>query len=75
MEKKHQQVVDLINPNEGQFTTATTETENGIISESMGVNTKPAHKLEWEGFWILVDPTMPNEALNFLKYLIFGITK
>jgi hypothetical protein len=37
------------------------------ISTAMGVDTKPSHKLEFNGFWILVDGKMPIDKLNELK--------
>jgi hypothetical protein len=42
------------------------KTENGIVSESMGVNTKPAHRLQYGKYWVLVDPDMPEHTLNKL---------
>ncbi len=39
----------------------------GEISPSMGVNTKPAHKLNYKGYWIDIDPNMPSEIVEQLK--------
>ncbi len=39
----------------------------GEISKSMGVDTKPAHKLDVNGFWVLVDPNAPVELVRDLK--------
>jgi hypothetical protein len=38
----------------------------GQVSTSMGVDTKPAHCFEIDGYWVLVDPNMPDEELNKL---------
>lgn len=45
----------------------------GIISESMGVNTKPAHKFNVKGYWILVDPTITDDMLENLKNCLMKI--
>ena len=37
------------------------------IYKDMGVNTRPAHKLEINGYWILVDSKMPTEEFLKLK--------
>ena len=42
----------------------------GQVSTSMGVNTKPAHRFEIDGYWVLVDPNMPKEILNKLETLL-----
>lgn len=36
----------------------------GEISKSMGVNTKPAHKFEINGFWLLLDPNADDATLK-----------
>ncbi len=45
-------------------------TEGPTISSSMGVNTKPAHRLEYCGYWILVDLSMPEATFERIKNLI-----
>jgi hypothetical protein len=40
------------------------------VSEAMGVNTKPAHQIDLEGYWILVDPKMPEKLLKKLEMVI-----
>lgn len=42
----------------------------GVVSQSMGVNTKPAHKYEYDGYWILIDPKAPNEFVEKVKLAI-----
>lgn len=42
----------------------------GEISKSMGVETKPAHKLEIGGYWVLVDPKMPQPMIDRLKMAV-----
>ncbi len=42
----------------------------GTTSHSMGVNTKPAHRLDFNGHWILIDPTIPESKLEHIKELI-----
>lgn len=42
----------------------------GEISPSMGVNTKPAYKLKYKGYWIDIDPNMPSEMVEQLKECI-----
>jgi coenzyme F420-reducing hydrogenase beta subunit len=39
----------------------------GVISKSMNVDTKSSHKLEYKGYWILVEGKMPIFDLNKLK--------
>ena len=36
----------------------------GVISTAMGVNTRPAHRFEYKGHWVLVDPNMPEGMFN-----------
>jgi hypothetical protein len=43
---------------------------NGIVSPSMAVDTRPAHKLEIAGYWILVDPNMPISLVRKIKIAI-----
>jgi hypothetical protein len=43
------------------------KTEQGEISKSMGVDTKPAHKLNYRGHWVLVAPEMPEKDLEDMK--------
>lgn len=38
--------------------------EVGEISPSMRVDTKPAHKLEYNGHWILFSPSMSIEQFH-----------
>jgi len=46
---------------------------NGVISTSMNVNSKPSHKLYYNGYWILIDGKMPeNEFLELKEYLKKG---
>ena len=40
------------------------------MSQSMGVNTKPAYRFEIDGYWVLVDPNMPEEMFNRLNFVI-----
>jgi hypothetical protein len=40
------------------------------ISTSMGINTKPAHKLVWNGYWIDFDSNMPRHVFEHLRDLI-----
>ena len=42
----------------------------GKPSPSMGVNTKPAHKMKWNGYWIDFDPKMPEHVFQHLRDLI-----
>jgi hypothetical protein len=37
------------------------------ISKSMGVNTRPSHRMTINGYWILVDSKMPTEEFLKLK--------
>ena len=47
----------------------------GSISESMGVNTKPAYRLEIEGHWFLFSPSLTQEQHDHCsKALINAIT-
>ena len=43
------------------------ERTNGVISTSMGVNTKSDHNLYYKGYWVSVDGQMPIEDFNELK--------
>jgi hypothetical protein len=45
----------------------------GQVSTSMGVNTKPAHSIEYLGYWIKVDPKMPQELFERVKAAICDI--
>lgn len=45
-------------------------TEGPFISPSMGVNTRPAHKMVWNGYWIDFDPKMTKETFEHLRDLI-----
>ena len=47
----------------------------GEISTSMGVNTKPAHSFEANGYWILIDPKMPEKDFLKLKEIILANTE
>lgn len=42
----------------------------GITSTSMGVNTKPAHKMIWNSYWIMFDSSMPEHVFTHLRDLI-----
>lgn len=42
----------------------------GLYSESMGVNTRPSKKIDIDGYWILVDPNMPDSMFENLKMAI-----
>lgn len=42
----------------------------GLYSESMGVNTKPSKKIDIAGYWVLVDPNMPDWMFEKLKMAI-----
>ena len=42
----------------------------GVVSEAMGVNTKPAHNIDCLGYWVLVDPKAPIELIEKLKMAI-----
>jgi hypothetical protein len=37
------------------------------ISPSMNVNTRPAHRFEINGYWVLVDPKMPENEFENIK--------
>jgi hypothetical protein len=39
----------------------------GEVSKSMGVDTKPAHMFEINGYWVLVDPTMSEDFFKFIE--------
>lgn len=39
----------------------------GEFSTSMNVNTRPAHRFEVNGFWVLVDPKMPEKDFEKFK--------
>lgn len=43
---------------------------DGEISKSMGIDTKPAYKLEIQGYWVLVDPNAPKKFIEDLKMAI-----
>lgn len=45
----------------------------GEISAAMGVNTRPAHKLEHLGYWISFDPKMSDELFKKLSVAICDI--
>jgi hypothetical protein len=45
----------------------TTPYGTGIVSPSMNVNTKPAHRIEIDGYWVLIDPSMPDEVFERFK--------
>jgi hypothetical protein len=45
---------------------------NGTISQPMGVNTKPAHKLEVNGYWVDVDPNAPEGLVGKIKNAIMA---
>jgi molybdopterin-biosynthesis enzyme MoeA-like protein len=47
----------------------------GLYSESMGVNTKPAHKIEIDGHWILFDPNMSEEKFNLCSDVLKRVLK
>jgi hypothetical protein len=51
------------------------ESEKGTISQSMGVDTKPAHRFMIGEHWVLVDPKMPEELFIKLKEKIQNGTK
>jgi hypothetical protein len=39
----------------------------GEISKSMNINTRPAHKFEINGYWVMVDSKMPTSEFNHIK--------
>ena len=41
--------------------------KEGEISKSMGVDTKPAHRLEYKGHWILIDPKINEKYLGEIR--------
>ncbi len=43
------------------------EKTKGEISTSMNVNTRPTHKLEYKGYYVMIDGKMPIEDFNELK--------
>jgi len=47
----------------------------GEISKSMGVDTKPAHRFEINGFWVLVDSKMPKHEFEKFKQALLKILK
>jgi len=51
------------------------ESEKGTISQSMGVDTKPAHRFMIGEHWVLIDPKMPEELFIKLKEKIQNGTK
>lgn len=44
--------------------------KNGVISKSMGVNTKPTHKFYYKGFLVTIDGNLPEQDFLELKELI-----
>ena len=44
----------------------------GEVSKSMGVDTKPAHKFEINGYWVMVDSKMPDENFELLKKVVLS---
>lgn len=49
------------------------ERTNGVISTSMGVNTKVSHKFYHNGYLVTIQGTMPeNEFLELKEYLKKG---
>ena len=44
----------------------------GEVSKSMGVDTKPAHRFEINGYWIMVDSKMPDENFKLLKKAVLS---
>jgi hypothetical protein len=44
------------------------KSEKGEISKSMGVDTRPAHKFEVNGYWVMVDPKMPIEQFKAMLH-------
>ena len=43
---------------------------SGVISTSMGVNSKPTHKFYYKGFLVTIDGNLPEQDLLELKQLI-----
>ena len=39
----------------------------GEVSKSMNIQTRPAHRFEINGYWILVDPTMSEDFFKFIE--------
>lgn len=50
------------------------KTNKGVISKSMGVDTKPAHKLQIGEHWVLIDPKFPKSMVNKLQELLNEFT-
>ena len=44
----------------------------GEISKSMGIDTKPAHKFEINGYWVMVDPKMSKACFEYMRDSILG---
>lgn len=42
----------------------------GEISKSMGVDTKPAHKFEINGYWLMLDPNADEATVKMLRDFI-----
>jgi uncharacterized paraquat-inducible protein A len=42
----------------------------GEISKSMGIDTKPAHKFEINGFWLMLDPNADEATVEQVQGLI-----
>jgi hypothetical protein len=43
---------------------------NGVISKSMGVNSKPTHKFHYKGFLVTIDGNLPEQDFLELRELI-----
>ena len=42
----------------------------GEISKSMGVDTKPAHKFEINGYWLMLDPNADKATVEEVESLV-----
>jgi hypothetical protein len=48
--------------------------DQGEVSKSMGVDTKPAHKFKINGYWVMVDSKMSEKDFNKLKFVVNSIS-
>jgi hypothetical protein len=39
----------------------------GEVSKSMNIQTRPAHRFEINGYWVMVDSKMPTSEFNHIK--------
>jgi len=42
----------------------------GEISKSMGINTRPSHKFEINGYWLMLDPNADEATIEQVQDLI-----